>query len=103
MRKTFSNVCRCEPRTSQTLTPQQTDDNEASTLCVSIHLILYSSYWRGLSALSILCGVGNAKAFGSRIGKETDTYAFFVYMLTLNMTFKAKSGVFERREIFYRV
>ncbi len=44
---------------------------------------LYSPYWRGLTALSILCDVGNAKAFGSRMGKETDSYAFFVYLNNL--------------------
>ena len=30
MRKTFSDVCRCETRTSQTRPSQQADDNEAS-------------------------------------------------------------------------
>ena len=40
--------------------------------------ILYSPCWRGLSALSILCDVGNARAFDARMGRETDTYAFFV-------------------------
>ena len=43
-----------------------------------LYTILYSPYWRGLSALSILCGKGNAKACSPRMGKETDTYAFFV-------------------------
>ena len=38
---------------------------------------LYSPCWRGLTALSILCDVGNAKAFGSRMDRRTDTYAFF--------------------------
>ena len=56
MRKTFSNVCRCALRISQVPKPQQADDNEASTWYVSIYLIIYSSYWRGLTALSILCG-----------------------------------------------
>ena len=46
-------------------------------------LIIYSTCWRGLSALSFLCDVGNAKAFGSRMGRETDTYAFFVYLREL--------------------
>ena len=77
MRKTFSDVCRCASRTSQTLTSQQADDNETSTLSVSIYLILYSSFWRRLTALSILCEVGNAKAFGARMGRRTGTYAFF--------------------------
>lgn len=40
-------------------------------------LIVSISYWRGLSALSILCEVGNAKAFESRMGRRTNTYAFF--------------------------
>jgi hypothetical protein len=43
-----------------------------------LYIYNYSSYWRGLTALSILCGLGNAKACVSRMGKETDTYAFFV-------------------------
>lgn len=30
IRKTFSDVCRCETRTSQTRPSQQADDNEAS-------------------------------------------------------------------------
>lgn len=37
---------------------------------------LYISYWRGLTALLILCGWGNAKAYGPGMGR-TDTYAFF--------------------------
>ena len=28
---------------------------------------------------------GNAKAFGSRMGRETDTYAFFVYLRELEL------------------
>ena len=39
MRKTFSNVCRCETRTSQTRPSQQADDNETSAWSVSIYLI----------------------------------------------------------------
>ena len=80
MRKTFSDVCRCRARTSQLPYLQQADDNEASTWCVSIYLILYSPCWRGLTALSILCRLGNAKACALGMGKETDTYAFFVYL-----------------------
>ena len=56
MRKTFSNVCRCEQRTSQIPKPQQTDDNEASRGAYLYTLNTYSSFWRGLTALSILCG-----------------------------------------------
>ena len=41
-------------------------------------LFIYSSFWRGLTALSILCELGNARAFDARIDKRTDTYAFFV-------------------------
>ena len=79
MRKTFSNVCRCVSRISQIPNPQQTDDNETSTWSVSIYLnLIYSSFWRGLSALSILCGLGDARAFDTRMDRRTDTYAFFV-------------------------
>ena len=54
------------------LTSQQADDNETSAWSVSIYLsLIYSSFWRGLTALSILCDVGNAKAFGSRMGRRT--------------------------------
>ena len=56
MRKTFSNVCRCEQRTSQTLNHNRQMTTETSAWCVSICLIIYSSCWRGLTALSILCG-----------------------------------------------
>ena len=57
---------------------QQADDNETSAWSVSIYLLQYSSFWRGLTALSILCDEGNAKAYDLRVGKETDTYAFFI-------------------------
>ena len=43
-----------------------------------IYTFYYSSFWRGLTALSILCDEGNAKAYYPRMGKRTDTYAFFV-------------------------
>ena len=45
--------------------------------CVYIYIVIYT-YWRGLTALSILCDGGNAKAYSSRMGIETDTCAFFV-------------------------
>ena len=32
---------------------------------------IYSSFWRGLTALSILCGKGNAKACYARMGRRT--------------------------------
>ena len=44
-----------------------------------IYIILYSPYWRGLTALSILCELGDARAYESKIGRETDSCAFFVY------------------------
>ena len=80
MRKTFSNVCRCGLRTSQTRqhphSRQMTTKRLRGTFLYTI--IIYSSCWRGLTALSILCGKGNAKARYARMGKETDTHAFFV-------------------------
>ena len=61
------------------LTSQQADDNETSAWSVSIYLsIRYSSFWRGLTALSILCDVGNAKAFGSRMGREQHLRLFYI-------------------------
>ena len=33
-------------------------------------LLIYSSFWRGLTALSILCGLGNARAYDSRMGRR---------------------------------
>ena len=59
--------------------PQQTDDNEASAWYVSIYHNLYSPYWRGLTALSILCGLGNARAFDARMGKK-QTPTPFLYL-----------------------
>jgi len=44
----------CESR--KFLISQQADGNGTSAWSVSIyHIIIYSSFWRGLSALSILC------------------------------------------------
>ena len=56
---------------------QQTDDNQG-VYVERIYIPDYSSFWRGLTALSILCDEGNARAYESRMGRETDTYAFFV-------------------------
>ena len=46
---------------------------------IYIPKLLYSSFWRGLTALSILCREGNARAYEPRMGRRTGTYAFFVY------------------------
>ena len=65
------------------LTSQQADDNETSAWSVSIYLsLIYSSFWRGLTALSILCDVGNAKAFGSRMGREQHLRLFYILRRT---------------------
>ena len=53
------------------VTSQQADDNEASRGAYLYTIIIYSSFWRGLTALSILCDVGNAKACESRMGRRT--------------------------------
>ena len=42
-------------------------------------LFIYSSFWRGLTALSILCGVGNARAFDTRVG-EIRLLRLFLYI-----------------------
>ena len=78
MRKTFSDVCRCGPRTSQLPNLQQADGNGASTWCVSIYLFIYSSYWRGLTALSILCRWAMRRPLDPGWAEETGTCAFFV-------------------------
>ena len=65
-----------ELRNFQTHSRQMTTEASRGTFLYT--LLLYSSYWRGLTALSILCELGNAKAFGSRMDRRTDTYAFFV-------------------------
>ena len=46
---------------------------EASRGAFLYTLFLYSSFWRGLTALSILCDLGNARAYDPRMGRETDT------------------------------
>jgi len=50
-------------------TSQPIDDNRSVCVVRSIFFLLRNgSCWRGLTALSILCEVGNAKAFESRVG-----------------------------------
>lgn len=56
---------------------------EASTWSVSIYLIIYSSFWRGLTALSILCGLGNARACDSRMGREQHLRLFCILRRTI--------------------
>ncbi len=41
-------------------------------------LILYNSFWRGLISVDYSVGLGNAKNCISRMGREVDTYVFFV-------------------------
>ena len=40
--------------------------------------IRYSSFWRGLTALSILCRWGNAKACALRMGREQHLRLFYI-------------------------
>ena len=89
---TFSDVCLCGLRTSQLPNPQQADDNEASALCDSFNI--KDTYWRGLFALSILCGLGNAKACSPRMGTRTAPTPFLYIKENLTRTIKAESGVF---------
>ena len=56
MRKTFSNVWRCESWISQIPKPQQTDDNETSTCGAYLYTIYIVRSGVGWWALSILCG-----------------------------------------------
>ena len=42
----------------------------------------------------MLCDLGNARACGSRMGRETDTYAFFVYMFETNNETSCRLWVF---------
>ncbi len=69
------------------LSSQQTDDNGTSTWSVSIYLFLYSSFWRGLTALSILCDEGNARAYESRMGREQHLRLFCILRRTKNINF----------------
>ena len=63
-------------------------------------ILLYSSFWRGLTALSILCDVGNAKAFGSRMGREQHLRLFYILRKTLlNNAFSVVRKGSEREEI----
>ena len=94
MRKTFSNVCRCGPRTSQLPNLQPSNDNEASAWYVSIYIIIHSSYWRGLTALSILCDLGNARACGSRMDRRNRHLRLFcIIRIILNYLFSLFWGV----------
>ena len=58
---------------------QQADDNR-NVYVVRFYIHLFDIVRTGVGywALSILCGVGNARAFDTRMGREADTYAFFV-------------------------
>ena len=74
--------------------PQQADDNRdvyVERIYIPCYYIVRSGV--GWWALSILCGKGNAKACSPRMGKRTDTYAFFVYLLTWNRSEMAEFGV----------
>ena len=64
--------------------------------------LLYITYWRGLTALSVLCDVGNAKASVPRRAEETDTCAFFVSLRNLiyHSFFTAEFEVSARRKTF---
>ena len=78
MRKTFSNVCRCDSWISQV--PIITTGRWQRDVCVVRFYIHYYIVRAGVGwwALSILCDGGNARAYDSRMGRRTDTYAFFV-------------------------
>ena len=57
--------------------PQQTDDNRSVTWCVSIfHIIELVLAWANCVVYPVWRG--NARACRARMGRETDTYAFFV-------------------------
>ena len=85
--KTFSDVCLVSYELRKFTNPQQADSNEdvrvvricyALPLVYSIWYWLYCiSYWRGLDALLILCGKGNAKACDSRMGRNRHLRLFY--------------------------
>ena len=79
---------------ANSLLSRQADGNETLRGYVSIYLIIYSTCWRGLTALSILCDEGNARAYESRMDTRTDTCAFFVYLRNQQQIAIADSGVF---------
>ena len=65
---------------------------EASAWYVYIPL-LYITYWRGLTALSILCDLGNAKVCVSRMGERNRHLRLFcVYARTKGLTLIAELG-----------
>ena len=84
MRKTFSNVCCCGPRTSQLPNPQQADDNETSTCGAYLYTLnLYSSFWRGLMSVVYPVWVGQCEGLWTQDGqKNRHLRLFYVYWRT---------------------
>lgn len=83
MRKTFSNVCLDGLRTSQIPNPIEGQMTTRRLRGTFLYIyMLYSPYWRGLTALSILSGIGQWEGLVSRrIGRE-QAPAPFLYALT---------------------
>ena len=77
--------------------PQQADDNETSTWYVSIYLILYSPYWRGLMSVVYPVWVRQCESLCSQDGqKNRHLRLFCISAGTRNYGLIADSGVFGR-------
>ena len=59
----------------------------ASTLSVSIYLFIYSSFWRGLTALSILCGKAMREPTIPGWAKKQTPTPFLYHKLNLKQMF----------------
>ena len=53
---------------------------ETSTGYAYIPIIYNITYWRGLTALSILCELGNARASYARVGERDRHLRLFLYI-----------------------
>ena len=75
-----------ELRNSKTYNRRMTTETSTWYAYIPVLSLNWSSiysYWRGLTALFILCRLGNAKAFGSRIGRRSKHLHLFVYLRKL--------------------
>ena len=93
MRRTFSRRLSLWTTNFANSTSQQTDDNRSVCVVRIVYTIYIILYRRGLSALSILCEGGNAKACSPRMGRRNRHLRLFcVYASNLITLVKASSG-----------
>ena len=67
----FERLSLWNQNLANSITHKQADDNRDVCVVRIIYTVYIYSYWRGLTALSILCGLGNAKALVPRMGRRT--------------------------------